>query len=200
RHGFSAAPMHGDLVQAVRTETLAAFKAGTITYLVATDVAGRGLDIVGLSHVFNFDVPIHAGDYIHRIGRTGRAGTKGHAIMLATRADEKYLAAIQKLIRQDIPVLDGMDAIAAPGADQAPEKDGAKVRTETPKKPSRTRGRRGGAKAKTVPKTRTETEPQPKGGGRGRRSGARKEPARGQVIGLGDHVPAFLARDPKKSI
>ncbi len=202
RHGFAAAPLHGDLVQAVRTETLAAFKAGTITYLVATDVAGRGLDIVGLSHVFNFDVPIHAGDYIHRIGRTGRAGTKGHAIMLATRADGKYLAAIQKLIRQDIPVLDGMDAIATPGADRAPEKapekDGARVGTETPKKPSRTRGRRRGAKTK--PKTETKTEAPSKGGGRGRRSGARKEPARGKVIGLGDHVPAFLARDPKKSI
>ncbi|TDI65320.1 MAG: DEAD/DEAH box helicase [Alphaproteobacteria bacterium] len=209
RHGFSAAALHGDMVQAARTETLAAFKAGTITYLVATDVAGRGLDIVGLSHVFNFDVPIHAGDYIHRIGRTGRAGAKGHAIMLATRADGKYLAAIQKLIGQDIPMLDGA---AAAGAGQGPVKDGTEAGRETRNKPARSRGRRGGARTKTTTKTeagtkteteagtKTETESPDKGGRRGRRSGARQEPAHDKVVGLGDHVPAFLMRDPKKSL
>ncbi len=86
RHGFLAAGLHGDMAQAVRTETLQSFKAGNITYLVATDVAGRGLDIIGMSHVFNFDVPFHAEDYIHRIGRTGRAGATGRAITLETMA------------------------------------------------------------------------------------------------------------------
>jgi superfamily II DNA/RNA helicase len=226
QHGFSASPLHGDMAQASRTETLAAFKAGTITYLVATDVAGRGLDIVGLSHVFNFDVPFHAEDYIHRIGRTGRAGAKGRAIMLATRADGKYVDAIQRLIKKDIPILDDTGATAPSESDEV----GAEAGTETQNKPSRTRGRRGGrgekksqgearprARTKTAkapesgPKrnergaTKTDSEQGSKGGRRerrpGGRSGGKKESqAQDRVVGLGDHMPAFLARDPKKSI
>jgi superfamily II DNA/RNA helicase len=118
RHGFSAAPMHGDMAQASRTETLAAFKAGEITLLVATDVAGRGLDVVGLSHVFNFDVPIHAEDYVHRIGRTGRAGREGRAFTLATRDDHKFVAAITKLIGKQIPYA---EVPGAPAIDEAAE-------------------------------------------------------------------------------
>jgi superfamily II DNA/RNA helicase len=79
KHGFSAAPLHGDLDQSVRTKTLDAFKSGEVQLLVASDVAARGLDIPAVSHVFNFDVPIHADDYVHRIGRTGRAGRSGQA-------------------------------------------------------------------------------------------------------------------------
>ncbi len=74
KHGFDAVALHGDMAQANRTETLERFKTGEVQLLVASDVAARGLDIQGLSHVFNFDVPIHAEDYVHRIGRTGRAG------------------------------------------------------------------------------------------------------------------------------
>jgi superfamily II DNA/RNA helicase len=102
RHRFSAAPLHGDMAQASRTETLENFKAGKITYLVATDVAGRGIDIQGLSHVFNYDVPFHAEDYIHRIGRTGRAGARGRAIMLTTRDDAKFIAAIERLLNKKL--------------------------------------------------------------------------------------------------
>ncbi len=97
RHGFSVAGMHGDMAQSARTETLAAFKNGDIQLLVATDVAGRGIDVVGLSHVFNYDVPIHAEDYVHRIGRTGRAGRSGRAFMLVTPDDTKFLDAIVKM-------------------------------------------------------------------------------------------------------
>ena len=104
KHGYSAAPLHGDMVQSARTETLEAFKAGKITYLVATDVAGRGIDIQGMSHVFNFDVPFHAEDYVHRIGRTGRAGAKGRAITLATPDDTKFVAAIERLLGKTIPI------------------------------------------------------------------------------------------------
>jgi superfamily II DNA/RNA helicase len=118
RHGFSAEPMHGDMAQASRTETLAAFKAGEITLLVATDVAGRGLDVVGLSHVFNFDVPIHAEDYVHRIGRTGRAGREGRAFTLATRGDHKFVAAITKMIGKQIPYA---EIPGAPAIDESAE-------------------------------------------------------------------------------
>jgi superfamily II DNA/RNA helicase len=111
KHGFSTAALHGDLTQSKRTETLEKFKEGGVRLLVASDVAARGLDIEGLSHVFNFDVPIHAEDYVHRIGRTGRAGRAGHAFTLATPDDHHFITAIQSLIGRTIPEgkIDGME-------------------------------------------------------------------------------------------
>jgi superfamily II DNA/RNA helicase len=113
RHGFNAAALHGDMDQPARLKTLAAFRSGEITYLIASDVAARGLDIPDVSHVFNFDVPIHADDYVHRIGRTARAGRQGHAFMLVTRMEMKQLKAIEQLIRQPIPWFGGEPATAA---------------------------------------------------------------------------------------
>ena len=103
KHGFLAGMLHGDLLQSLRTDTLEQFKAGEISLLVCSDVAARGLDITALSHVFNFDVPIHAEDYVHRIGRTGRAGMSGHALTLAVPEDSHYVLAIEKLIGHQIP-------------------------------------------------------------------------------------------------
>ena len=97
KHGFDAAPIHGDLDQATRTRTLEAFRKGTLTFLVASDVAARGLDIPDVSHVFNYDVPHHSEDYVHRIGRTGRAGRSGEAFMIVTPADAKSLDKVLKL-------------------------------------------------------------------------------------------------------
>jgi superfamily II DNA/RNA helicase len=97
KHGFDAAPIHGDLDQSLRMKTLEKFRGGELKILVASDVAARGLDVPSVSHVFNFDVPIHADDYVHRIGRTGRAGRSGHAYMLATPRDAKYVDVIEKL-------------------------------------------------------------------------------------------------------
>ncbi|MDP9196429.1 MAG: DEAD/DEAH box helicase [Pseudomonadota bacterium] len=103
RHGFKAGELHGDMPQHRRNETLDAFRKGEIDIMVCSDVAARGIDIADVSHVFNFDVPIHAEDYVHRIGRTGRAGKEGRALSLATPLDGKHVEAITKLIGKDIP-------------------------------------------------------------------------------------------------
>jgi superfamily II DNA/RNA helicase len=103
KHGFDAAALHGDMTQSRRSETLQRFRDGEVRLLVASDVAARGLDIRGMSHVFNFDVPIHAEDYIHRIGRTGRAGLAGAAFTLATPEDGHFVAEIEALIGKAIP-------------------------------------------------------------------------------------------------
>ena len=110
KHGFSAAPLHGDLDQSVRTKTLKAFKTDNVRFLVASDVAARGLDIPAVSHIFNFDVPMHADDYVHRIGRTGRAGLTGTAFTLVGRSDEKNVSAIESLIGQNVErrVMEGL--------------------------------------------------------------------------------------------
>ncbi|HEX6866287.1 MAG TPA: DEAD/DEAH box helicase [Caulobacteraceae bacterium] len=98
KHGLDAAPIHGDLDQATRMRTLASFRSGELRLLVASDVAARGLDIPDVSHVFNYDVPHHADDYVHRIGRTGRAGKSGQTFMIITPADAKNLDKVLKLI------------------------------------------------------------------------------------------------------
>jgi superfamily II DNA/RNA helicase len=114
KHGFDAVRLHGDMSQPARTETLDKFKRGEVRLMVCSDVAARGLDIKGLSHVFNFDVPMHAEDYVHRIGRTGRAGREGHAYTLAAPMDGKYVAAIEKLVGTTIPrlTIEGLEGAA----------------------------------------------------------------------------------------
>jgi superfamily II DNA/RNA helicase len=103
RHGFSAIALHGDMDQPSRTAALDQFRKNEVTLLVASDVAARGLDIPAVSHIFNFDVPHHPDDYVHRIGRTGRAGRPGTAITVVAPAEQKNVAAIEKLIGQSIP-------------------------------------------------------------------------------------------------
>uniref|UniRef100_UPI0036F32D28 DEAD/DEAH box helicase n=1 Tax=Paracoccus everestensis TaxID=2903900 RepID=UPI0036F32D28 len=103
KHGYDAAPIHGDLDQSHRTRTLESFREGKLKFLIASDVAARGLDIPAVSHVFNYDLPSHAEDYVHRIGRTGRAGRLGSAFSIATPSDEKYLTAIENLVKQALP-------------------------------------------------------------------------------------------------
>src|ERR1700726_3724063 len=119
RHGFSVQALHGDMDQPARTAALEQFRRGEVTLLVASDVAARGLDIPDVSHIYNFDVPIHADDYVHRIGRTGRAGRTGTAVTIVAGAnDAKAVAAIEKLIGQPIPWMD--KAAGAPAAPQPP--------------------------------------------------------------------------------
>jgi ATP-dependent RNA helicase RhlE len=100
--GLRTAALHGDKSQDERLKSLAAFKAGEVDLLVATDVAARGLDIADLPAVFNFDVPFNAEDYVHRIGRTGRAGASGLAVTLVTRDDARLIGDIEKLIKKKI--------------------------------------------------------------------------------------------------
>ncbi|HOZ31373.1 MAG TPA: DEAD/DEAH box helicase [Tabrizicola sp.] len=137
-HGFNAAPIHGDLDQSVRTKTLDAFRDGTLHLLVASDVAARGLDIPAVSHVFNFDVPSHPEDYVHRIGRTGRAGRLGKALTISVPSDEKYLKAIESLIKTEIPrgtLPEGFVPDTSEGRPERPREE------RGPKGRERTRGR-----------------------------------------------------------
>jgi superfamily II DNA/RNA helicase len=137
RSGFKAGPIHGDMEQPERLKELDRFKTGEINILVASDVAARGLDIKGVSHVFNFDVPWQPDDYIHRIGRTGRAGATGIAITLAGKEDSEKLQAIEKMIGAPIPALDA--AVVEPreeapsAAEEKPEKRERKPRNRAPK-------------------------------------------------------------------
>src|SRR6185437_8146474 len=111
RHKFDVGALHGDMAQTIRFATLEKFKANELRLLVCSDVAARGLDIGGLSHVFNFDVPHHAEDYVHRIGRTGRAGLEGRAFTIAMPDDRAAVEAIEKLIGHPIPPVnvEGLD-------------------------------------------------------------------------------------------
>ena len=116
RGGFAVSQIHGDMDQSDRIKELDRFKSGDINIIVASDVAARGLDIPGVSHVVNYDVPHHAEDYVHRIGRTGRAGRTGIAFTLATEAEAENLAEVEKLIRQKIARYDGGGNANAPDA------------------------------------------------------------------------------------
>ncbi|MBV8888507.1 MAG: DEAD/DEAH box helicase [Alphaproteobacteria bacterium] len=226
KHGLDAAALHGDMAQAKRTETLARFKAGEIRLLVASDVAARGLDIQGLSHVFCFDVPIHAEDYVHRIGRTGRAGRHGRALMLSVAEEGKAVAAIEKLIGKEIPrqTIDGIEPAEldfsgerrrSRGPASAGRRPTARVphAEDRPQRPTRRRPgpRPGGtpdraATAQAAPPRPSNVMPFPRSAERpvarpdGRRAAERRlgpGPEERAVIGFGDHLPAFLARPPR---
>ena len=130
RYGYKAGEIHGDMDQSSRIAELDRFKAGTINILVASDVAARGLDVKGVSHVFNFDAPWHPDDYVHRIGRTGRAGAKGRAFTLVTPSDDEALDNIQKLTGYQIPVHEagGAERQGGPerGSDEAAPRRGGR--------------------------------------------------------------------------
>jgi superfamily II DNA/RNA helicase len=134
RAGFRSAEIHGDMDQSARIAELERFKNGDVNILVASDVAARGLDVKGVSHVFNYDAPWHPDDYVHRIGRTGRGGATGIAYTFVTPDDAENIANIEKLTGQKIEVLD-LDALPTPAASEEPE-------ARAPR-PERTRERRG---------------------------------------------------------
>ena len=176
RHGFASSEIHGDMDQSNRLKELERFKAGEVNILVASDVAARGLDIKGVSHVFNFDTPWHPDDYVHRIGRTGRAGAKGRAFTFVSKEDAEAIANVEKLTGSAIAVFGKKDVrveLKAPEADDAAEKPKRKSsgkrdeepREERAKKPRREKEAKAD-KPKRVSKARQDTdddEPTPAG-------------------------------------
>ncbi len=181
KHGFNARPIHGDLAQAFRMETLKAFRDGELQLLVASDVAARGLDIPDVSHVFNFSVPVNAEDYVHRIGRTGRAGRKGWAVMMVCPEDSKGYDAVLRTTG-----LDAIEAVDLGDFFTEWEKDGgAKGREARGKKSDRSDDRRRG---------KSEERDRPRRGGRRRDRDYDDDMSSGSpTVGFGDHVPAFLS-------
>ena len=153
-HGFHAAPIHGDLDQSVRTKTLDEFRDGSLRLLIASDVAARGLDIPAVSHVFNFDVPSHPEDYVHRIGRTGRAGRLGKAFTISVPSDEKYLGAIENLVKQPIP----RGEVPAGAIEGASENSDRPRSSRTPSSSSSSRGEGRGPRGRDAA-PRTESMP-----------------------------------------
>jgi superfamily II DNA/RNA helicase len=213
RHGFDAAALHGDMPQPKRTETLERFRKGEIRLLVASDVAARGLDIQGLSHVFCFDVPIHAEDYVHRIGRTARAGRLGRSFMLAAPEDGRAVAAIVKLIGKEIPlsVIPGIEEAEleyderqrrAPRHAARPDKRqpahardvAARSAPADAHRPRRDR-RPSPTSAPPPDMARSNVTPFPSAA-EVHRAG-RQEREGPKVVGFGDHLPAFLSRPPR---
>jgi superfamily II DNA/RNA helicase len=160
KHGFSVGALHGDMDQSARTAALDQFRKGEIPLLVASDVAARGLDIPAVSHVFNFDVPHHADDYVHRVGRTGRAGRAGTAISIVTSLDNKSIAAIERLIGQNIPTAEGDYAVPSASSDETDQprrsREGSREGSRGGRKPRREREPRAARGSDS-----TEREPRP---------------------------------------
>ena len=177
-HGFAAERLHGDMAQEVRTQTLQRFRDGDCNLMICSDVAARGLDIAGLSHVFLFDVPMHAEDYVHRIGRTGRAGMRGRAFTLAMPEDGKFLAAVESLIGRAIPrmAIEGLESpeidaeggrgrrvrggTAARGRAKPEARDKAELKARAERRPRAEPAPKEEAEAQAVPVAAAEAEPE----------------------------------------
>ncbi len=204
KHGFDAGALHGDMDQHARLKTLDAFRNNEIQLLVASDVAARGLDIPEVSHVFNFDVPIHAEDYVHRIGRTGRAGREGHSFTIVTPRDTKYLSAIEKLISKQLEWVEtdpNADSEKAPksasddakprrrGRKQAKEMDRDTDKSEIPVAANDDKAEA----AKTEEPKATSTDDSKKPRGRDKSPKQKKKQMAG-AFGGDEYIPAFLQR------
>ena len=147
KHGFNAGALHGDMDQMSRMATLDAFREGRITLLAASDVAARGLDIPDVSHIFNFDVPWQSDDYVHRIGRTGRAGKEGRSLTLVTPDDFRALKDIEKMLGAPVTWIgDAPSEEDIASGSQAPSRRSPRARRPADRRvaPSRAAGSSGG--------------------------------------------------------
>lgn len=205
QHGYSCGALHGDMDQRSRTAMLQSFKAGKIDLLVASDVAARGLDIPDVSHVFNFDVPVNAEDYVHRIGRTGRAGREGMTYMLVTSSDKKGFDAIERLIEQKIEWEDektGFDSSksknAKSGSPKKPQpKDSNDTKDSVEKKPPRSNSRRKSNDSKTEREPVAKTENRNSAPKQNNKNPKPAQRTKERAFSEEDHIPAFLLRQPK---
>lgn len=182
--GFPVGAMHGDLSQEQRTKTLQEFKDGKVKLLVCSDVAARGIDVDDVSHVLNFDVPHHAEDYVHRIGRTGRAGKDGHAWMFGVKGneyDEKYVKAIEKLIDKKIEVFKD-------GGKGDKQKD-----SRSSKKPAEHSGKQN--KPRSFDKKTRYNNSQNKPPSKSPQQKNRSDNKDSDVIGFGNDVPGFFSKN-----
>ncbi|MAU21528.1 MAG: RNA helicase [Martelella sp.] len=205
RHDYPCGALHGDMDQHSRTTILQNFRDGKLPLLVASDVAARGLDIPDVSHVFNYDVPIHAEDYVHRIGRTGRAGRKGASFTLVAPKDAKFVDAIEKLIDRKIEYADGdLSTIAA---DDEGEKPAARTRKGRSRKPDskpaeeKAETARPSEAAKPAPASKAApsqaSRPAPPQDKRPANDDRRRPRRRDRdddhtPVGFGDEIPAFM--------
>ncbi|MGE3691089.1 MAG: DEAD/DEAH box helicase [Novosphingobium sp.] len=155
QHRFAAGEIHGDMDQTARIAELQRFKDGAINILVCSDVAARGLDIKGVSHVFNFDTPWHPDDYVHRIGRTGRAGATGRAFTFVAPEDAEAIDNVEKLTGMKIPVykMDGAEGVAKPEGSARPERP-AEPKAAKPRKPARSENKGAAPPKAESPKSR----------------------------------------------
>jgi len=159
-HGFASAEIHGDMDQASRIKELDRFKKGDVNILVASDVAARGLDIKGVSHVFNFDTPWHPDDYVHRIGRTGRAGAKGRAFTFVAEDDAEAIGNVEKLTGAAVPVFGKSDVrVELKAAEPAPEREARPEREERPRRDREERSERPRREREDRSEPRREREP-----------------------------------------
>ena len=198
--GYKAIGWHGDMTQALRNESLRKFKDGEVSFLVCSDVAARGIDIQNVPHVLNFDVPINPDDYVHRIGRTGRAGAKGDAWMIATVEEAKFVKAIEKNIGSKISVAI-IEDIDAPSEEEIEEeikfdkkinsKSGAtKGNNKTKRKFDKKRSQK---KSSNYEKDYDKNNSNNKSGSR-KQKGHKKQDdvSEKEVVGFGEDMPAFM--------
>lgn len=215
KRGYSVGQLHGDMVQSARTEMLAKFKAGEVSLLVCSDVAARGLDIPALSHVFNYDVPMSAEDYVHRIGRTGRAGREGHAFTLATAEDKRSLDQVEALIKKKIErlSLEGTLTVSdeeekAIAEDPSYRRGGRGGRGGGGKPSSGGRGNSSGGGRGSQAKSNKPRNDKPRNKPQNDKPGETRNKKPAEVkkssgnseksTGLGNHMPAFLQGTPTK--
>ena len=204
KHGFNSAALHGDLSQPVRLKTLERFRNGDVAFLVASDVAARGLDIDELPCVINFDVPTNPEDYIHRIGRTARAGRTGRAFTLATPDDADFVSAITKMINFEIPHIELAEIDSLSFDESGGGRGARRRRRRRGPSPSDGRGDRGrkrngaGATKRNAPASDEPSNDNRKRKPKRRRAKPSEADATGvadaeeTTVGMGTHVPAFM--------